>query len=603
MSWWDDDDRDRRPRDPRDREAEEQVARAVTMFAGALVLSVAWPVMIVVLITVAAAWLAGLHHARLLHAALCALPATAVYLIAATIQDRPWEPGRLKPWAQQPYHDWRTATLNLIHGHHIPAALLTVAPAAIPAGIAAGAAIWAWRTHQMTHGLMGTTALAPVSFEARQWHRQAATAARDARQPGRVPLVARRGVPVGTVIRVIRARWSRVLVIPLAEFARHMVIVGATGSGKTTLMTRLWAGWMAAAIDAARHQDQARPLLVVLDGKGGHDSRATAARARYALTIAGASRVAIWPDVPLNMWDLPARELAVLLHQMIEHGTDSAAYYADISQAAITLAVHAPPRPPRNARDFLHRLEAGWLERAYTDAGPAARAQVAAARPHLGDIAMRYTVLLDRLGDGLDSGGTNTLEDADAWYCILEGTAEPSVAEAQAMALIELVARAATRPHGPRRRILLACDDYSAVSRRVPLANLYERGRSLGLGVQVSAQSWEGLGADDDERRRITATADGGIWVLRTPSPENLIMLAGTQRVLESGRKLLGAGRTGDEGTSRVAHQWLVDPDRIRQLAPGQAARIHHGGATFVHITPAPSITTAAVTSTKGHSS
>ena len=161
------------------------------------------------------------------------------------------------------------------------------------------------------------------------------------------------------------------------------------------------------------------------------------------------------------------------------------------------------------------------------------------------------------------------------------------MAEAQAMALIELVARAAARADGPRRRILLAADDYSAVSRRVPLSNLYERGRSLGLGVQVSAQSWEGLGSDDDERKRITSTADGGIWLLRTPAPESLILLAGTRRILESGRKLLGAGRTGDEGTSRVAHTWIVDPDRIRQLHTGQAVYIRHGTATFVQITPA----------------
>jgi hypothetical protein len=49
--------------------------------------------------------------------------------------------------------------------------------------------------------------------------------------------------------------------------------------------------------------------------------------------------------------------------------------------------------------------------------------------------------------------------------------------------------------------MLLAADDYSAVSSRVPLSNLYERGRSLGIGVQVSAQSWQGLG-----RRRMSGT-------------------------------------------------------------------------------------------------
>jgi hypothetical protein len=80
-------------------------------------------------------------------------------------------------------------------------------------------------------------------------------------------------------------------------------------------------------------------------------------------------------------------------------------------------------------------------------------------------------------------------------------------------------AHTATSPFRERRAILLAADDYSAVSRRVPISNLYERGRSLGLGVQVSAQSWQGLGRDDDERYRIAATADGGIWLMHNPYP------------------------------------------------------------------------------------
>src|SRR4029077_6269669 len=116
------------------------------------------------------------------------------------------------------------------------------------------------------------------------------------------------------------------------------------------------------------------------------------------------------------------------------------------------------------------------------------------------------------------------------WYCILEGTSEPSVAEAQAMALTELAARAATAPDGEPRAMLLAADDYSAVARRVPISHLYERGRSLGIGVQVSAQTWQGLGRDDDERYRIAATADGGVFVLRTAYPEPLTALAGHRR-------------------------------------------------------------------------
>jgi hypothetical protein len=571
----------------RSRERDQRTAQAITMIAAAAALAALWPLAIVTAITYSAAWLTGAHPARLLRAATWSAPATAAYAMAAAIQDRPWEPGRLTWWAGQPYRDWKAATLDLIRGTRIPAAVLAVAPVAVPAGIAIGAGLWAWRSHQATHGLIGATALASVSWDGRQWRRQAATARRDARQPGRVPLATWRGVCVGTVIRVTRARWSRVLTIPLAEFSRHMVIVGATGSGKTTLMIRLWAGWLAAAMTAASDRAAPRPLLVVIDAKGGHDSRAKAAEARAALSAAGPVRYAIWPDVALSMWAIPPRELATLLHQLVDHGEGNAAYYADISQAAITLAVCAPGGPPRSSADLIDRLTPGWLQRAYAQGSPGQLERVAAARPHLPGIAMRYAVLLDRLGGALDGGAI--LTDADAWYCILEGTAEPSVAEAQAAALIELVARAAASTAG-RRAILLAADDYSAVSRKVPLSNLYERGRSLGLGVQVSAQSWEGLGADDDERRRITATADGGIFLLRTPAPEHLVELAGTRRVLEGSRKTISPGRTGDEGNTRLAHTWIADPDRIRQLATGQAAFIRHGGATFVQVsTAAPS--------------
>jgi hypothetical protein len=157
------------------------------------------------------------------------------------------------------------------------------------------------------------------------------------------------------------------------------------------------------------------------------------------------------------------------------------------------------------------------------------------------------------------------------------------------MALTELVAHAATSRDSEPRAILLACNDYSAVSGRVPLWQLYERGRSLGVGVQVSAQSWQGLGRDDDERRRIAATADGGISLMRTPYPQPVSELAGTRRVIETATKVLG-GVWGDEGSSRVQHAWIADPGIARRLAVGQAGYIHVGGCTWVQIArPRPS--------------
>ena len=111
---------------------------------------------------------------------------------------------------------------------------------------------------------------------------------------------------------------------------------------------------------------------------------------------------------------------------MIDTGTGNAAYYADILQAAVTLAVTAPCGPPLNTAAFLDRLNANWLQPtpgATAGTWPSSSTPAAAAR-HLPDIQLRYATLLGRLGPALD--GPGRLDEADAWYCILEGTRETS---------------------------------------------------------------------------------------------------------------------------------------------------------------------------------
>jgi hypothetical protein len=553
--------------------------RKAAMLAWWLLLGVAavaaWPVTAVTAAGYTAAWLRGWPPVRLYRAAAWTLPATAAWLAALEIR----QPGFLA--ARDPGRTWAGGW-----GHpataHLAGVFAALAPVTVPAGLALAGLTWAWRNYAVTAGIGGIMASAPITFDARQWGRQVRTAAGLTRAPGAVPLLARGNkIPVGGTIRAIGHPWHPVFTLDPAALARHMVIVGSTGSGKTNLMIRLWAGWFTATLTAFRAAKGDRPLLVVLDCKGGRDARKKAERTRRLLYGAGARRVAIWPDeARLSIWDLPPADLAVLLYQMIESGTGAAAYYADMLYACVVLAVTAPGGPPVNTAAFLDRLDAKWLQSAWAG-HPRQAGQASAAARHLRDIQLRYATLLDRLGPALD--GPGTLAEADAWYFILEGTREPSVAEAQAMAITELAARAATTLDGEPRAILLAADDYSAVSRRVPMSNLYERGRSLGIGVQVSAQSWQGLGADEDERYRIAATADGGIFVLHTPHPEPLVALAGTRRVLETAHKLIG-NSWGDEGTTREQRAWTADPDLIRRLTVGQACYIHHGAATFVQV-------------------
>jgi hypothetical protein len=548
----------------------------------AAVLAAAAPVTVVAAVAYLGAWLRGWPPPRLWRAAVWSLPMTAVYLAGLGLRAV-----NVQAFVLAPVRDWEAAWHLARAGHLLAAFVLTV-PVAVPAGLALAGCLWAWRIYAIETGLSGRLATAPVVFDARQWTRQARTARARITAPGTVPLTSRDGrIVMGATIRSVGHRWRPVMSVPYTAMGRHQVIIGSSGSGKTNLMMRTWAGWYAAA-QAAHHTAAApRPLLVVLDCKGGPDARVKAERTRRLLHAAGAGRVAIWPDeATLSLWTLPPADLAITLFQLIETASGPAAYYADVMQAMITLAVTAPPGPPAGAAGFLDRLAPGWLEHAYA-ADPARLPAIAAGRRHLGDIALRYRTLLERLGPALD--GPGTLADADAWYFILEGTREQSVAEAQALALTELAAHAATSRDTEPRAILLACDDYSAVSGRVPLWQLYERGRSLGIGVQVSAQSWQGLGNDDDERYRIAATADGGIWIMRTPYPQPVCELAGTRRVIETATKLLG-NVWGDEGTSRVQHAWTVDPGITRRLATGQAGYIHGGACTWVQIArPRPS--------------
>jgi len=558
------------------------------LIATALVVAAA-PVSVVAAASAAAAWLTGWPPSRLYRVALWCLPMVAVWLAGTAIAAR--SATRL---AEAPYLAWLAMWHRGGAGSYAGAAAV-IAPLAIPAGLAAGGAWWAYRIRSMTTGTGGLAPDSAVTFDLRQWRHQARSARARIAAPGAVPLTRQNDtIPVGAVIRAVGHPGRRIASIPYARMRSHQVVIGSTGTGKTTLLLRLWAGFMATALRRHVAGRGGLPLLVVLDCKGGADARRIADRTRRVLRVAGARSTAIWPDeASLSLWVLPPEQLTTTLVDLIEHGTGAAAYYADVLEAVVGLAVHAPGGPPVSTADFLARLDAGWLTAAYSPGyhGPghheAELDLVRAASRQIGDVGLRYRTLFRRLGGGLD--GPGGFGDADAWYCILEGTAEIAVAEAQARALVDLLASYAARPPsgpgaGGRREILLAVDEFSAVARRLPIWQLYERARSLGLAVQVSAQSWAGLAAGEDERYRIAAAADGGIWLLRTPHPEPVAALGGTRKVTDTTRRLLGVALWSHRGTSRLRRAPVVDPELIRDLDVGQAAYIYRGGVTYVQV-------------------
>jgi hypothetical protein len=545
-------------------------------------------------VTVAAAaafwygWWRGLPPRRIGLAVLWCLPMVLAWLIAVAT----WPASASYPAGAGPGAWWfRTAAAPYralaamwqLAGHgHLAAAAIAAAPPAIPLGIAAGGLGWAYRRLRMRSGAGGITPESPGAFDRRQWRHQVRAAQALIAAPGSLPLLSRRGdVVTGATIRAVGHGAGRAVALPYERLRAHQVVIGSTGTGKTTLLLRLWAGFMAAGLRRYAAGGGRRPLLVVLDCKGGASSRKVADRSRRVLRDAGARSTAVWPDeASLSLWSLPPDHLVTTLLDLIEHGTGGAAYYTDVMEALVALAVYAPCGPPASSADFLTRLDADWLAAAYAAAGDGdAIATIRSGKRSFEDVRLRFRALWRRLGAGLDGGWS--FADCDAWYCVLEGTAEAAVAEAQARALTDLLACYALRGE---REILLCVDEFSAVSRRLPIWRLYERARSLGLAVQVSAQSWEGLAGSADERQRVAGTAEGGIWLLRTPRPEPVAELAGTMPSVDTSRRFDGAGPWGDDGLSRTRLTPVLDGDLVRRLDVGQACYVYRGGVTFLQV-------------------
>jgi hypothetical protein len=548
------------------------------------------PVTLVAAGAFAFGWWRGAPPRRIYLAALRCLPMVAAWLVAVAA----WPVNGGAWWFRAvvaPYRAWDAMWRLIEHGQPLAAAV-AAAPPAIPLGLAAGGACWAYRRFRMRSGAGGLTPESPGAFDARQWRHQVRAAQALIAAPGSLPLLSRRGhVVAGATIRVAgpgAGQHGAALAasIPYERLRSHQVVIGSTGTGKTTLLLRLWAGFMAAGLRryaaGPDHENGARrPLLVVLDCKGGASSRKVADRTRRVLRDAGARSTAIWPDeASLSLWTLPPERLVTTLLDLIEHGTGGAAYYTDVMEALVALAVCAPCGPPVNSADFLARLDADWLAAVYGASGDGeAVTTIRSGKRAFEDVKLRFRALWRRLGAGLDGG--SSFMDADAWYCVLEGTAEASVAEAQARALTDLLACHALRGD---REILLCVDEFSAVSRRLPIWRLYERARSLGLAVQVSAQSWEGLAGSEDERQRVAATAEGGIWLLRTPRPSPVVELAGTSPSVDTSRRFSGAGAWGDDGLSRARRAPVLDGDLVRRLDVGQVCYVYRGGVTFLQI-------------------
>ncbi len=119
------------------------------------------------------------------------------------------------------------------------------------------------------------------------------------------------------------------------------------------------------------------------------------------------------------------------------------------------------------------------------------------------------------------------------------------------------------------------------------MATRIEQARAFNTGLILAPQVSAGMD-DAGEAARILGSAETVICHrVNTPGP--VIELAGTRRRIEYSTHYAPGGPTG-EGSARVQHQFKVDPNDVRSLAPGQAYVINRGHAMKVDIHPAPEV-------------
>jgi len=399
--------------------------------------------------------------------------------------------------------------------------------------------------------------------------------------PAHAPTVSRSGALIaeaeGERGFVIAQRLSGERALPVAggmvllsqpRLCRHVLVCGATGSGKTETVLRLaWA--------VAKESDA--PVFY-LDGKG---DRQTAERFSGLMADAGrASRV--FPNEPFDGWRGQAHEIHGRLMEVIDYSSEGpAAWYRDVAKTTLRLVCEHPDGPPRSSVAVLSRMELGLLKAAH--ARSSAAASLTAAQ--VGQVRLRYEAFFGQARGALD--GSWAWEDTNAAYLLLDSLILREETGGLARLLFEDFAHYfATRKHRDQFCLLIV-DEFSALASSAGMAARVEQARGFNAGLVLAPQVVAGMG-DETEAARILGSVETVICH-RVNTPEEIVMLAGTRQRMEYSTHYAAEGSTG-EGSARVQHQYKVDPNKVRALEPGAAYVISRGRAMKTQVLRAPEL-------------
>jgi hypothetical protein len=362
---------------------------------------------------------------------------------------------------------------------------------------------------------------------------------------------------------------GRMVLLSPGALCRHVLVCGATGSGKTETLLRL--AWTTAKCTDA-------PVFY-LDGKGDRD---TAARFCGLMADAG-RRTHVFPTEPFDGWRGQPHEIQGRLLEIVDYARfGPASWYRDIAKTTLGLVCAHPQGPPRSSTETLKRLDLAGLRSAH----PRSSAVGALSEAQVNQVRLRYEAFFGQTRGALN--GQWAWEDTQAAYLLLDTLALREEAGGLARFLFEDFAHYFTSRKPRAQLCVLIVDEFSALAAGAGMAGRIEQARGFNTALILAPQVVAGMG-DEVEAARILGSVQTVICH-RVNTPEEIIALAGTRRVIEYSSHYAQGGATG-EGSARIQHQYKVDPNHVRSLPPGVAFIISHGHAMKAHIQRAPTLT------------
>ena len=209
----------------------------------------------------------------------------------------------------------------------------------------------------------------------------------------------------------------------------------------------------------------------------------------------------------------------------------------------------------------------------------------ALGKEQLDGIRARYAAFFTTVAGALD--GQTAFDQVDSAYFLLDGLRLKYEAGYLARFLVEDFTQWAVGRKPRSQQVLLIVDEFSAIAEAGQgLVDVVERSRGFGVATILCPQLAEGMGSPQAAARIIGSVQT--ILLHATPMPEQFVSVAGTRRVHFTTRQLEGDAYTG-LGSTRVEHQFSVDPNEVRRLRVGQCFAIGSGLAMKLQIAPAPS--------------